>query len=381
MPAGLKINSSIINTQLKRRQAGYGRGRRMQIEPDQVEILSGVRHGTTLGSPITLMIRNVDYAKWTAAMAPDAPPADDSDDWRLRPVSRPRPGHADLAGALKYRTDDARNILERASARETAMRVAVGATARAFLSEFGVEIASHVVEFGPVKANVPWQGRLPQPGDLARVDESPVRCADQSAEKQMMQAVDDAKKAGETLGGIYEVIVWGVPPGLGSHVQWDRKLDARLAAALMSVQASKGVEFGLGFDAARLPGSKAHDPIYYSEERGIYRSSNHAGGFEGGMTNGEPIVVRVAVKPISTLYKPLPSIELPSLQPAEGAIERSDVAVVPAAGVIGEAVVAFELARAFLEKFGGDSVHETRRNYEAYVEELARRGYKVSKFS
>lgn len=376
MPAGVPISSAVINAQLKRRQGGYGRGRRMQIEGDEAEILSGVRHGQTLGSPIALLIRNADFVKWAEAMAIDAPPSDPSDDWRLRPVTRPRPGHADLAGALKYDTDDARNILERASARETAMRVAVGTVARALLTQFGILIKSHVVRFGPVDATLPWEGRQPVPEDLSRVDASPVRTADPGAEEAMMKAVDEAKKAGETLGGIYEVIAWGVPPGLGSHVQWDRKLDGALARGLMSVQATKGVEIGLGFGVTSRPGSQVHDPIHYSEAEGIYRGSNHAGGIEGGMSNGEPIVVRVAVKPIATLYQPLPSIDMVTLQPAEGAIERSDVAVVPAAGVIGEAVVAFEIAKAFLEKFGGDSLGEVRRNYEGYMEAIGRRGFR-----
>lgn len=375
MPFGLALNSSMINKELKRRQGGYGRGRRMQIEGDTVEILTGVRHGRTLGSPITLMIQNADFEKWTEAMAVDRPPPADRDDWRLRPVSRPRPGHADLAGMLKYGTDDARNILERASARETAMRVAVGTVARTLLSDFGIEIRSHVTQFGPVKATIPWEGRTPAPADFSDVDESPVRTADVNAGERIIQAVDDAKKAGETLGGVYEVLIWGVPPGLGSHVQWDRKIDARLSAALMSVQATKGVEFGLGFVGAGLPGSKVHDPIFHSSEEGIHRSSNYAGGIEGGMTNGEPISVKVAIKPISTLYKPLPSIDFPSLDAAEGAIERSDIAVVPAAAVVGEAVVAFEIARALLEKTGGDSMDEMRANYDQYVDNIKRRGY------
>ncbi len=402
MPAGVPVTAAAINQQLKRRQLGYGRGRRMQIEPDQVEILTGVRHGLTLGSPIALLIRNKDWERWQAAMAleplagspgsaaagdpqahgpgaapatPGAPGAADAkEDWRLRPVTRPRPGHADLAGMLKYGFDDARNVLERASARETAMRVAAGAVARQLLAAFGIEIASHVVRMGPVAAPRDPDAPPPAPEAFARVDESPVRCLDPEAGEAMVRAVDEAKARGETLGGVFEVIAWGVPPGLGSHVQWDRKLDGRLAQALMSIQAIKGVEFGLGFETGARFGSQAHDPILYDGERGIWRPSNRAGGVEGGMTNGEPLVVRAAMKPLATLYKPLPSIDMAALSPSEGAIERSDVSAVPAAAVVAEAVVAFELARAMMEKFGGDSLAEMRRNFTAYAEELARRG-------
>ena len=391
MPAGVPVTASVINQQLKRRQLGYGRGRRMQIEPDLVEVLAGVRHGRTLGSPIALLIRNRDWEKWQTAMAveppgaplagtPDSTPAEmpggapGGDDWRLRPVTRPRPGHADLAGMLKYGFDDARNVLERASARETAMRVAVGAVVRQLLAAFGIVIASHVIRMGPVAAPHDPDAPPPPPEAFARVDESPVRCLDEAASRAMVQAVDEAKARGETLGGVFEVIAWGVPPGLGSHVQWDRKLDGRIAQSLMSIQAVKGVEFGLGFEAAARFGSQAHDPILYSDERGIYRPSARAGGVEGGMTNGEPLVVRAAMKPLATLYKPLPSIDMTRLEPAEGAIERSDVSAVPAAAVVAEAAVAFELARAMIEKFGGDSLDEMRRNFEAYAAALEARG-------
>lgn len=372
VPAGLPLSPADIDAQLKRRQLGYGRGRRMQIEPDRIRILSGVRSGLALGSPIALQIENKDWAKWSNAMAVEpVSDADPESDWRLRPVTRPRPGHADLAGALKHGFDDVRNVLERASARETAMRVAAGAVARVLLGRFGVCIASHVVRLGPVAAEA---SESLKPEDFAGVDESPLRCLDPKASEAMVRAVDEAKAAGQTLGGVFEVIVWGVPPGLGSHTQWDRKLDGRIAGALMSVQATKGVEVGLGFEAAARWGADAHDPILYSEERGIHRPSNRAGGFEGGMTNGEPLVIRAAMKPLSTLYKPLPSVDLATRQPSEGAIERSDITAVPAAAVVGEAVVAFEVARAFLEKFGGDSLKEMERNFEGYAQELAARG-------
>lgn len=382
MPAGVPLAADDINEHLRRRQLGYGRGRRMQIETDRVEILSGVRHGVTLGGPLSFQIRNNDWPRWQRAMAIEPPEsteamaAEAEKDWRLRPVSRPRPGHADLSGALKYGFTDARNVLERASARETAMRVAVGAAAYALLRTFGIYIGSHVVRLGPVAAAKEKDGVIPSPEALAGVDESPVRCADEAASQAMVDAVDEAKAKGETLGGVFEVIAYGVPPGLGSHVQWDRKLDARLAAALMSIQAMKGVEFGLGFDAGARFGSDAHDAILIDDEKRLYRLTNRAGGVEGGMSNGEPIVVRAAMKPLATLYDPLPSVDLQSMTPSKGAIERSDVTAVPAAAVVAEAVVAFELARAMIEKFGGDSLTEMRRNYDAYVAELAARGWR-----
>ncbi|MFS8664374.1 MAG: chorismate synthase [Limnochordales bacterium] len=375
MPAGVPLTAEDINQQLQRRQLGYGRGRRMQIESDQAEILTGVRHGRTLGSPIALLIRNKDWAKWQAAMAVAPLPGEmEDDDWRLRPVTRPRPGHADLPGLLKYDFADARNVLERASARETAMRVAVGAVARRLLAEFGIVIASHVIRLGPAAAPHDPDAPPPPPEAFAGVDASPVRCLDEGASQAMVREVDEAKAQGETLGGVFEVIAWGVPPGLGSHVHWDRKLDGRIAQALMSIQAIKGVEFGLGFETGARPGSQAHDPILYSDQRGIHRPSNRAGGVEGGMTNGEPLVVRVAMKPLATLYNPLPSIDITTLAAAQGAIERSDVTAVPAAAVVGEAAVALELARAMIEKFGGDSLAEMQRNFEAYAAALARRG-------
>lgn len=390
MPAGVPLTAEDINTQLRRRQLGYGRGRRMQIESDEVEILSGVRHGETLGGPIAFMIRNNDWVRWQQAMS-IAPLGETEQseseqigtgqmhaaaekDWRLRPVTRPRPGHADLAGLLKYGFIDARNVLERASARETAMRVAVGAATRALLQAFGIRIGSHVVRLGPAVATYENDGRALTPENVAAVDESPVRCLDKTAEAAMIAAVDEAKAKGETLGGVFEVIAWGVPPGLGSYVQWDRKLDARIAAAVMSIQAIKGVEIGIGFEAGSCFGSDAHDAIFVDDERGMHRLTNRAGGIEGGMSNGQAIVVRAAMKPLATLYEPLPSVDVATLAPSKGAIERSDVTAVPAAAVVAEAVVAFELARAMVEKFGGDSLAEMKRNYEAYSKELASRG-------
>ncbi len=345
LPAGVALSAAQINEHLRRRQLGYGRGRRMQIETDEVEILSGVRHGVSLGGPVTFMIRNKDWPRWERAMAVEAP--DDPDevraaaekDWRLRPVSRPRPGHADWPGALKYGFTDARNILERASARETAMRVAAGAAAAALLREFGIGIGSHVVRLGPAAAELDKDAPAPSPADLARVDESPVRCLDPAASAAMVSAVDEAKAKGETLGGVFEVIAWGVPPGLGSHVQWDRKLDARLAAAVMSIQAIKAVEFGIGFEAGARVGSRSHDAIHVDEEGRVYRPTNRAGGIEGGMSNGQPIVVRAAMKPLATLYDPMPSIDMLTREASKGAIERSDVTAVPAAAVVAEAVV------------------------------------------
>lgn len=379
MPAGVPMTVDSINEHLSRRQLGYGRGRRMQIESDRVEILSGVRHGLTLGGPLSFLIRNNDWDRWQEAMALDAPAIDKTeaakqDDWRLRPITRPRPGHADLSGMLKYGFHDARNVLERASARETAMRVAVGAAALQLLHQFGITVASHVVRLGPVAAPDNADVEPPNPEAFTRIDESPLRCLDNATSEAMVRLVDEAKGRGETLGGIYEIIAWGLPPGLGSHVHWDRKLDARLAAALMSIQASKGVEFGLGFETGARFGSEAHDPIHYDDVSGIIRPSNRAGGIEGGISTGEPLVVRVVMKPLATLYRPLPSIDMESRSPAKGAIERSDVTAVPAAAVVGEAVVGLELARTLIDKFGGDSLGEMQRNFDAYADELAHRG-------
>ncbi len=370
MPANLPLAADAINRDLTRRQGGYGRGGRMKIEKDEAVILSGVRAGKTLGSPIALLIRNKDWENWKEIMeaGPAAAPA-------RREVTRPRPGHADLAGALKYDQADIRNILERASARETAARVAVGAIAKRLLEEFDIRVAGHVVELGRVAADldaIPLQ-------DLAqRAEVSEVRCADAKASQAMVEHIDEARARGTSVGGIFEIVVTGVPVGLGSHVHWDRKLDGRLAQALMSIQAIKGVEVGLGFEAARRFGLEVHDEIGYDASRSrsgsrFYRLSNRAGGLEGGTTNGEPIVVRAAMKPLSTQMTPLQSVDLASKAAAQAAVERSDVCAVPAATVIGEAVVAFEVATALCEKFGGDSLGEMQRNHRAYLEYLASR--------
>mgnify|MGYP000875229451 FL=1 len=360
MPAGVRILAEDINHELQRRQCGYGRGGRMRIESDRVRILSGIRGGYSLGTPITFLIENKDWENWRQCMDP-AP-----NDASCERVTCPRPGHADLAGIFKYGHRDIRNVLERASARETAARVAAGAAVRSLLRELNVFVYSHVLSIGDVNASVPM---LPPDELAAMAEKNDVRCADPDAVVRMRAAIDAAKEAGDTLGGIFEVMVTGVPPGLGSFSQWDERLDGRLARALMSVQAIKGVEIGLGFEAARRPGSQVHDPIAY--ERGQYvRLSNHAGGLEGGMTNGEPIVVRAAMKPIATLYKPLPSVDIDTKERRLAAIERSDICAVPAASVVGEAVVAFEVGRALLEKFGGDSLDELRRNLCTYLDGL-----------
>ncbi len=372
MPAGVPLLAGYVDAQLARRQQGYGRGRRMQIEQDTIELLSGVRAGETIGSPIAMLIRNRDWKNWQEIMDP-APRAEDPAP-RKRVVTRPRPGHADLTGMLKYDRDDARDILERASARETTARVAAGAICRRLLEELGIRIGSHVVHLGGVDARRPES----IPADLnAAVDASPLCTLDADAERQMIARIDEAKRAGNTLGGICEVICDGVPVGLGSHISWDRKLDGRLAAALMSIPAVKGVEIGLGFEGARRPGSEVHDEIDMSPGRvsagHVRRRTNRAGGLEGGMTTGEPLVIRVAMKPISTLMRPLGTIDLETGDPAAAVAERSDVTAVPAMGVIAEAMAAFVLADALLEKFGGDSVGETRRNYDAYLDYLDER--------
>ncbi len=370
VPAGLQIDGERIDAELRRRQGGYGRGGRMRIESDRAEILSGIRHGQTLGSPITLQIRNRDWENWTVAMSPSAldGPVDDE---TLRRVFLPRPGHADLVGILKYDRHDARDILERASARETAARVAAGAVARQLLGAIGIEIGSHVVMLGGIEANVPDE----LPADLNEVVEpSPVRTLDPDAESRMIDAIDEAKKNGDTLGGVFEVVVRGVPVGLGSHVSWDRKLDGRLAGALMSIQAIKGVEIGMGFQAGARPGSRVHDAIIAGDS-GYVRAGNAAGGLEGGITTGAPIVVRAAMKPISTLMRPLPTIDIRSGERGDAVRERSDVCALPAAGVVGEAMVAIVLAGAILEKFGGDSVTELRRNLDGYLAQIADRQF------
>jgi chorismate synthase len=365
VPAGLALTEDHINEDLARRQRGYGRGGRMKIERDRAHISSGVRFGLTLGSPISLTIQNRDWENWKSTMAVGAPPAGAP----AKTVTRPRPGHADLAGAMKYGHHDIRNVLERSSARETTARVAVAGVAKRLLSEFGISILSHVTEIGGVRVGaleLPWE-EIRQ-----RAEASEVRCAEPEAEQAMIAAIDQAKASGDTLGGVFEVVALGCPVGLGSYVQWDRKLDGLLAQAFCSVHAIKGAEIGLGFEAARRPGSRVHDEILFDQDAGFHRSSNSAGGLEGGVTNGQPVIVKAAMKPISTLRKPLRSVDVATREAVEAVVERSDVCAVPAAGVVGEAMMAIVLARAFLDKFGGDGLEETRDNYHAYLERLKR---------
>jgi chorismate synthase len=377
VPAGLLLRiAEDVDPELRRRQQGYGRGRRMRIESDRAEVLSGVRLGETLGSPVAMLIWNRDWENWRKAMAPE-PPDPNENPKALKPLYRPRPGHADLVGVLKYDRRDARDVLERASARETAARVACGAVAKRFLSELGIRVESHVLSIGQVEASLPET----LPDDLnALADASPVRTLDPGAAASMMEAIDRAGEEGDTLGGVFEVVARGVPVGLGSHVSWDRKLDGRLGQALLSIPAVKGAEVGDAFTAARRRGSEVHDAIVPAPGRsltgGTGRSSNRAGGLEGGITTGEPLVVRGAMKPISTLRKPLASIDLRDGKEVRAAVERGDVCAVPAAAVVGEAMVALVLADALLEKFGGDAMEEVRRSYRAYVERLASRGLK-----
>jgi chorismate synthase len=363
LPAGLPIDIAALNRHLARRQQGYGRGGRMKIEKDEVQVTSGVRWGETLGSPVTLVVENKDWKNWQRKMSVDPADRDDS-----IVVTRPRPGHADLAGAIKYAHKDLRNVLERASARETTVRVAAGALVRQLLERFGIRVMGTVAEIGGITA----RPTVLDPAAAFEVAErSEVRMADPEAERQVIALVDRCKRDGDTLGGVVEICVTGLPPGLGSYVHWDRKVDGRLAGALLSVQACKGVELGAGFGVARVRGSEIHDEIVRTSQ-GIGRASNNYGGTEGGMTTGEPLVVRAAFKPISTLMKPLRSVDLATGEESKAAIERSDVMAIPAAAVICEAVVAFELAVLFLEKFGGDSLAEITRNYEAYAEHVAR---------
>ncbi|WP_078413560.1 chorismate synthase [Priestia abyssalis] len=361
IPAGLSLVAEDINTELARRQKGHGRGRRMQIEKDTVEILSGVRHGYTLGSPITLVVENNDWKHWTKIMGSE-PIADDELEEVKRKISRPRPGHADLNGAIKYGHRDMRNVLERSSARETTVRVAAGAVAKKLLQQLGIKVAGHVLEIGGIQANNPVYNSLEELEVVT--EESPVRCFDKEAELKMMQAIDDAKKNGDSIGGVVEVIVEGMPVGVGSYVQYDRKLDAKIAAAVMSVNAFKGVEFGIGFEAARLPGSQVHDEILWNEQEGYTRKTNNLGGLEGGMSNGMPIVVRGVMKPIPTLYKPLKSVDIETKEEFEASIERSDSCAVPAASVVAEAVVAWEIANAIVEQFGQDRMDLIADNVE-----------------
>lgn len=365
IPAGLEISEDYIAADMHRRQGGYGRSRRQQLEVDRAQILAGVRHGRTLGSPIGMLIANRVWEDWQDVMKVGEYDGDP------KKVTRLRPGHADLAGAMKYGFDDVRNVLERASARETAARVAVGAVCRRFLEEFGVAIHSHTTSIGDVHAKTNGEPKW------SAVDEDAVRSADADAGVRMIAAIDAAKEAGDTLGGTFEMWATGVPIGLGSHIQWDRKLDGQLAQAVMSIQATKGVEIGGGFTVAEGPGSEAHDVILPPEQwndQPWRRQTNRAGGLEGGMTNGEPVIVRGALKPISTLSRPLPSVDLHTGEPIQAHYERSDVCTVPAAGVIGEAMVAIVLARAMLEKFGGDSLAETKRNFVAYQRTIGPRG-------
>ncbi len=366
LPAGIPVRLDFVNRQLWRRQQGFGRGGRMKIETDQVRIVSGVRHSQTIGSPIAILIENKDWKNWTGTLPVEAA---DAVEGKEKPVDRPRPGHADLAGAIKYNFADARYILERASARETTARVAVGALAKTFLSEFGIQVLSHVVGVGPVKLarQAVWEEIV----SLSERDEVLLGCVDAETEGHMKEAVDHAYRTGDTIGGVFEVVAHGLPPGLGSHITWDTRLDGRLAQAIVSIQAVKGVEIGLAQEGAMSYGSAVQDTISYDKNRSEFgRGSNRAGGLEGGITNGQDVLVRGFLKPISTLRRPLESVDLPTREPALAAYERSDIAVVPAAGVIGEAMVAITLASAFLEKFGGDSLVEIRRNYEGYLAQV-----------
>ena len=363
VPAGLTLSEEYIGVQMARRQRGHGRGARMQIEKDWAHVVSGVRHGLTLGSPIAMTIENKDWANWSQVMSVE--PVEEE----VKRVTRIRPGHADLPGAMKYGYNDVRNVLERASARETAARVAAGAVARRLLEEFGLSFHSHSLSIGGVWAN--YGGEV----DWDRVEVSPVRCADPEAEPRMMAIIDEAKEAGDTVGGVVEVVVDGVPIGLGSHIQWDRKLDGRIAQALMSIHACKGVSIGDGWEAVNQRGSQVHDVIepVINPSRPWRRKTNRSGGTEGGMTSGMPLVARFAIKPISTLRDPLPSVDLDTGEVVQAHYERSDVCQVPPAGVVGEAMVALVLADAFVEKFGGDSVEETRRNYHGYLKTVGPR--------
>jgi len=368
VPAGVQVTSAEVVRELARRRLGYGRGARMSFEQDQVEIIGGIRHGQTLGSPVAIRVGNTEWPKWQQVMAADpVDPAELAGLARNAPLTRPRPGHADLAGMQKYGWRDARPVLERASARETAARVALGTVARALLEQgLGVRIVSHVVALGRVEVK---PGLVPQPEDAARVDADPLRCLDPDASAAMVAEVDAAKKDADTLGGVVEVLAYGVPPGLGSHVHWDRKLDARLAAALMSIQAIKGVEIGDGFTQARSRGSAAHDEIMPTAD-GVRRVTDRAGGLEGGMTTGEPLRVRAAMKPISSLTRPLATVDVATGEPATAINQRSDVCAVPAAAVVAESMVALVLAQAATEKFGGDSLGELRRNLAGYLDNL-----------
>lgn len=370
LPAGMPLLVEDINQELARRQKGHGRGRRMQIEKDTVQIASGVRHGLTLGSPVALVVENNDWKHWTKIMGMEPLELSDGEDVK-RKITRPRPGHADLNGGLKYGHRDLRNVLERSSARETTVRVAAGAVAKKLLSLLGIEVASHVVEIGGIKSNIQNYESI---NSLKEITEtSPVRCLDPIAEKEMMKAIDEAKENGDSIGGIVEVVVEGMPAGVGSYVHYDRKLDAKLAGAMVSINAFKGVEFGIGFEAARKPGSEVHDEISWSEDKGYTRDTNRLGGFEGGMSTGMPIVIRGVMKPIPTLYKPLQSVDIDSKEPFTASIERSDSCAVPAAAVVAENVVAWEIAAAIVEQFYSDRLDtlvETVQKQREYAREF-----------
>jgi len=360
VPSGLPLTADAINDDLIRRQGGYGRGGRMRIEKDRIEFICGVRKGKTLGNPLGLLIWNKDWENWKDIMAsePGPPPTE-------RVVTRPRPGHADLVGAIKYGHRDIRNVLEKASARETAIRVAIGGVAKSLLAQFDMQVVSYTMDIGGVAA----PSQTDPLAAYQEAEQSDVRCPDPDAAKKMIEHIRGAKHKGDSLGGIFEVVVTNPPIGLGTYAQWDRRLTARLAMAAMRIQAMKGVEIGMGFESARRYGSEVHDDIYFDQTAGQFiRKSNNAGGLEGGITNGQPIVVRVAMKPIATLYTPKDSVDIETKQPFEATVERSDICTVPAAGVVGEAVIAYEMANAFIEKFGGDTLDEMKRNYEAYQE-------------
>lgn len=366
LPSNLKVDFEELNFQLHRRQKGYGRGRRMQIEKDTAEFVGGIRHGYTTGAPVALVVENKDWTHWRNIM--NIEPIEGNDEEKRR-IHRPRPGHADLNGGLKYNLKDLRNVLERSSARETTVRVAVGALARQLLSEFGIEVAGRVLRIGEIEA--PYED-LPLEELRARTEASSVRVTDEETEKKMEAYIDQIKQEGDSIGGIVECIVEGVPVGLGSYVQYDRKLDGRIAQGVMSINAFKGVEIGIGFEAGTIRGSQVHDEILYTEEKGYHRATNRLGGFEGGVTNGMPIKVRGVMKPIPTLYKPLQSVDIDTKEPFTAQVERSDACAVPAASVVMEHVVAFEVAKAFLEKFGGDSIEEIRANLDNYNAQLER---------
>lgn len=365
LPAGMPLTAEDINYELKRRQTGYGRGGRMIIETDQVRITSGIRHGKTLGSPVTLVVENKDWKNWTKVMSIEDV---EEKQKKLRRVARPRPGHADLVGGMKYRHADLRNVLERSSARETTMRVAIGAVAKKLLSELNIEVAGHVTMLGGIKATIPEGITVSEVREISNA--SDVRVVDPKVEAEIRQLIDQTKRNGDTIGGVVEVLVGGVPAGLGSYVQWDKKLDAKIAQAVVSINAFKGVEFGVGFEMGVLPGSKVMDEILWSEEEGYTRRSNNLGGFEGGMTNGEPIVVRGVMKPIPTLYKPLQSVDMDTKQPYKASVERSDSTAVPAASVVAESVVATVVANEILEKFSSDSFDELVHAVKEYREYL-----------